>query len=198
MSRTELKPISYTVLTLVGREGAGPHDLVRYTRHGRVYRGQAASQFYAECKRLARLGYLNAEKRPGKTRERTHYTLTDKARDALRAWAEEPAAFTGIESEAIIRVLATDLVGEPRVRRSIAALRGELEELNGFLDEAEEAAKAYPHREKYLLLNHRLAREILRVYADWIDEVERELGCNESAASCDSSPSRSTRGRSSR
>ena len=175
MSRTELKPISYTVLTLVGREGAGPHDLVRYTRHGRVYRGQAASQFYAECKRLARLGYLNAEKRPGKTRERTHYTLTDKARDALRAWAEEPAAFTGIESEAIIRVLATDLVGEPRVRRSIAALRGELEELNGFLDEAEEAAKAYPHREKYLLLNHRLAREILHTYADWVDEVEREL-----------------------
>src|SRR5919197_3639293 len=113
MSRPELKPISYTVLTLVGREGAGPHGLVRYTRHGRVYRGQAASQFYAECKRLARLGYLNAEKRPGETRERTHYTLTDKARDALRAWAEEPAAFTGIESEAIIRVLATDLVGEP-------------------------------------------------------------------------------------
>jgi DNA-binding PadR family transcriptional regulator len=126
-----------------------------------VYSGPAESQFYAESKRLAELGYLNAEKRPGKTRERTHYTLTAKAREALREWAEEPCAFTGIESEAIVRVLATDLVGEARTRKSVAALRGEIEELEGFLDEAEQAAKAYPHREKYLLLNHRLARAIL-------------------------------------
>ena len=175
MSRADLRPVSYTVLTLVGREGAGPHDLVRYTRHGRVYRGQAASQFYAECKRLARLGYLSAETRPGKTRPRTHYSLTTKAREALREWAEEPCAFTGIESEAIIRVLATDLVGEDRVRKSVARLRDEIAELHGFLDEAEQAATAYPHREKYLLLNHRLARAILRAYADWVDEVEREL-----------------------
>ena len=175
MSRVDLRPISYTVLTLVGREGAGPHDLVRYTRHGRVYSGSAASQFYAECKRLARLGYLNAEKRPGKTRERTHYTLTEKAREALRVWAEEPCSFTGIESEAIVRLLATDLVGEARVRKSIGSLRGEIEELNSFLDEAEEAATAYPHREKYLLLNHRLARAILQAYSEWVDEVEGEL-----------------------
>jgi DNA-binding PadR family transcriptional regulator len=175
MSRPELRPISYTVLTLVGREGAGPHDLVRYTRHGRVYRGAAESQFYAESKRLAGLGYLNAEKRPGKTRERTHYTLTEKAREALREWAEEPCGFTGIESEAIVRVLATDLVGEARTRKSVAALRDEIAELEAFLDEAEEAARAYPHREKYLLLNHRLARAILNTYSDWLDEVERQL-----------------------
>jgi PadR family transcriptional regulator AphA len=191
MSRPELKPISYTVLTLIGREGAGAHDLVRYMRHGRVYSGSAESQYYAETKRLASLGYLNAEKRPGQTRERTHYTLTDKGRKALREWAEEPCAFTGIESEAIIRVLATDLVGEPRVRKSIAALRGEIEDLHSFLDEAEEAAKAYPHREKYLLLNHGLARAILRAYSDWVDEVERELTPIKEARSQRVSPGRS-------
>jgi DNA-binding PadR family transcriptional regulator len=175
MSRPELRPISYTVLTLIGRQGAGPHDLVRYTRHGRVYRGAAESQFYAESKRLAALGYLKAEKRPGKTRERTHYTLTEKAREALREWAEEPCSFTGIESEAIVRVLATDLVGEARTRKSVAALRGQIVELEAFLDEAEDAARAYPHREKYLLLIHRLSRAILNTYAEWLDQVELEL-----------------------
>jgi DNA-binding PadR family transcriptional regulator len=175
MSRSELRFISYVVLTLIGREGAGAHDLVRYMRRGRVYARSAESQYYAETKRLAALGYLKAEKRPGKTRERTHYTLTEKAREALREWVAQPCPFTGIENEAIIRVLATDLVGEGPVRESIAALRGEIEELEGSLEEAEEGAKTYSHREKYLLLNHRLARAILRTYSDWVDEVEREL-----------------------
>ena len=70
MSRPDLTPFSYTVLTLIGRDGAGPHDLVQYGRRGRVYSGAATSQYYAEPKRLASLGYLTAEKQPGKTRER--------------------------------------------------------------------------------------------------------------------------------
>jgi DNA-binding PadR family transcriptional regulator len=163
------------VLALIGRGGAGPHDLVQYVRRGRVYAAAAESQYYAEPKRLAALGYLHAEKRPGKTRERTHYMLTEKAHEALREWAEQPCTFTGIDSEAIIRVTATDLVGEPRTRASLAALRGEIEELDAFLDEAERVAETLPHRRKYLLLTHGLARSILRAYSDWLDEVERQL-----------------------
>lgn len=182
MSRAELTPFSYTVFALIGRQGAGAHDLVQYMRRGRVYAGAAESQYYAETKRLAALGYLRAEKRPGKTRERTHYTLTDKALEALQEWAEEPCSFTGIESEAIIRVLATDLVGEPRTRKSVSALRDEIEQLHGFLDEAERAAEDLPHRRKYLLLNHGLARAILYTYSEWLDEVERELAPRRRAA----------------
>jgi DNA-binding PadR family transcriptional regulator len=175
MSRAELSDFSYTVLALIGREGAGPHDLVQYMRRGSVYAGAAQSQYYAETKRLAALGYLEAEKQPGRTRERTHYTLTEQGSEALRDWAEEPCSFTPIQSEAITRVLATDLVGEPRVRESLGALRDQIAELHRRLDEAEIAASRLPHREKYLLLNHRLARAILRTYSDWLDEVEREL-----------------------
>jgi DNA-binding PadR family transcriptional regulator len=175
MSRTELTPFSFTILALIGREGAGPHDLVQYMRRGRVYAGAAESQYYSESKRLASLGYLSAEKRPGRTRERTHYTLTDKGVDALREWAEQPCAFSGIESEAIIRLLSTDLVGEDRVRESLRALHGEIESLHAFLDEAERQAASYPHREKYLLLNHRLARSILRAYTAWLADVEDAL-----------------------
>src|SRR5437867_12220515 len=162
MSRPDLTPFSYTVLTLIGRDGAGPHDLVQYGRRGRVYSGAATSQYYAEPKRLASLGYLTAEKQPGKTRERTHYRLTEKGVQALRDWMKEPCEFTGIESEAVIRMLATDLVGEEPVRESLDKLRGEIQELHRRLDEAEQVAATYPHREKYLLLNHRLARSILR------------------------------------
>ena len=89
MSRTELTPTSYAVLVLVGQGGAGPHDLVRMMRQGRIYESSAESQYYAEPKRLERLGYLEAHKAPGRTHERTHYELTEKGLDAYEQWLDE-------------------------------------------------------------------------------------------------------------
>ena len=40
----------------------------------------------------------------------------------------------------------------------------------------EQVAHTLPHKETYLLLNHALARRIVQAHAEWLDEVERELG----------------------
>ena len=122
---------------------------------GRIYAYNAESQYYAEPKRLERLGYLAARKEPGKTHERTHYTLTPKGLDALRQWVPNPTPFPRIDHQGITRLLAADLVGVERVRESISALRAEIAELSGRLDEAEAVADTLPHRKKYLALNHR-------------------------------------------
>jgi DNA-binding PadR family transcriptional regulator len=175
MSSPELTAFSYRILALVGRGGAGPHDLVRMLRRGRAFAYTAPSQYYAETKRLERLGYLSARKEAGKTRERTHYTLTDKGLDALREWAPKPSPYPRIDSEAHTRMLAADLVGEKPVRESISALRAEIADLSAQLDEAEAVAETLPHRKKYLLLNLRLARRLLEAHLEWVDEVEREL-----------------------
>lgn len=160
---------------LVGQGGAGPHDLVRMARAGRMYAAAADSQYYAEPKRLARLGYLSSRKEPGRTRERTHYSLTPKGRKALRAWAGRPVHFPRVLHEGVVRLLAADLVGEKPVRESITTLRQELDELDALIDEGEEAAAAIPHREKYLLINHRLARRLVAAHREWVADVEREL-----------------------
>ena len=55
------------------------------------------------------------------------------------------------------------------MRDDLADLRERL------LDAADEAAGTLPHREKYLRLNHRLARRVLDAYEEWLDEIEREL-----------------------
>jgi DNA-binding PadR family transcriptional regulator len=175
LSNDALNPFSYTVLVLIGRGGAGPHDLVRMARQGRVYASAAESHHYGEPKRLERLGYLRSEKQPGRTHPRTHYFLTEKAYEALREWAEEPLQFPGMRTEPIVRLLAADLVGEKPVRESLAALRPDIVDLLARLDVAEAAAATLPHREKYLLLNHRLSRRVLQAHLDWLDEVEREL-----------------------
>jgi DNA-binding PadR family transcriptional regulator len=173
--RPELTPFSYAILVLVGRGGAGAHDLVRMMRHGRVYWAAAESHYYAEAKRLERLGYLSSERQPGRTRERTHYRLTDAGVEALRQWARLPSRFPRIQHEAVVRVLAGDVVGDDAILASLAGLRADLGELSAGLDAAEQIAATLPHRERYLELVHRLGRELLRVHSEWADEVEREL-----------------------
>jgi DNA-binding PadR family transcriptional regulator len=175
MSSPKLTQISYTVLALVGRGGASPHDLVRMMRVGRVYHAAAPSQYYAEPKRLERMGLLTSTTEPGRTRDRTVYHLTDAGVAALREWMETPTQVPRLAGEPPVRILSTDLVGEAAVRKSLLAMRGEIAELRASLDEGEQRAEAIPHREKYLLLSHGLARRILDAYDDWLDEVEREL-----------------------
>ena len=187
MSRNELTPFSYVVLTLVGRGGAGPHDIVRMMRQGRVYWAAAESHYYAEPKRLEKLGYLESEKQPGRTRERTHYRLTDKGREALAEWVASPAGFPRIQHDAVVRVLAGDLAGDDAILASLAGLRTDLEELSRRLDAAEEVAESLPHRARYLRLVHSLGRRLLAAHEEWADEVERELGGDAARARADGS-----------
>jgi DNA-binding PadR family transcriptional regulator len=172
---TELGLFSYEILGLVGHHGAGPHDLLRLARRGRMFAWAGESQYYTEPKRLAKLGYLTARKEPGKTRERTVYTLTEKGLAALRDYARTPVTFTPVKSDPLVRLLICDLVGEEVTRESMAALRDDLEDICRRLDEADARAAQLPHREKYLKLTTDFLRRLLDLYADFVDEVEREL-----------------------
>src|SRR5687768_17454656 len=128
MATTELSLFSIEILGLVGHEGAGPHDLLRMAQRGRMLAWAGESRYYVEPKRLAALGYLEARREPGKTRERTVYALTETGLEALREWARTPTRFTPLKSEVNVRLLVADLVGEPVTRASIGALRGDIED----------------------------------------------------------------------
>ncbi len=175
MSNGELSLFSYEVLALVGHEGAGAHDLLRMAQRGRLLAWAGESQYYVEPKRLAKLGYLDASRVPGKTRERTVYTLTGKGLATLREWGATPAHVTAFKSEALLRMLATDLVGEGPTRASIAALREDIADLEARLDASRESAEALPHRSKYLLLANDFLRGLLALHLDWVERVEAEL-----------------------
>jgi DNA-binding PadR family transcriptional regulator len=133
------------------------------------------SQYYTEPKRLAKLGYLDARREPGQTRERTVYTLTDRGLEALREYARTPVALTPLKSEPLLRLLICDLVGEGVTRASLATLRDDIADIYLRLDDAEETARALPHREKYLLLVIRFLRDYAKLHVDLVDEVEKEL-----------------------
>src|SRR6187455_3309489 len=175
MPGDELTLFSYEILGLVGRTGAGAHDLLQLARRGRMLDWAGESQYYVEPKRLAKLGYLDARKEPGRTRERTVYSLTDKGLDALRAWARTPLTFTPLKSEPLLRLLVSDLVGEAATRESVGTLREDIADLQARVDEMETRAGDLPHRQKSLTLAASFLRRLLALHLDLIDEVEREF-----------------------
>ncbi len=174
--KNELSLFSYEILGLVGSQGAGAHDLLRMARRGRILDWAGESQYYVEPKRLAKLGYLEARKEPGKTRERTVYTLTEKGREALAAYARTAVTLTPLKSEPLVRLLICDLVGEDVTRESFATLRDDLADLRGRLEESERSAHDLPHRGKYLLLALEFLRGFVALHEQLVEQVERELG----------------------
>jgi DNA-binding PadR family transcriptional regulator len=172
---TELSLFSYEVMGLVGRGGAGPHDLLLMARRGRILDWAGESQYYVEPKRLAKLGYLEAHREPGRTRPRTVYTLTDKGLEALREWARTPVTMTPVKSEALVRLLIADLVGEEVTRAGMATLRDDLSDVLRRLDDSAQAAQALPHRRKYLLLVNDFLRRLDDLHLELVDDVDREL-----------------------
>ena len=174
-SREDLTLFSYEVLALVGGGGAGAHDLLRMAKQGRFLAWAGESQYYVEPKRLAKLGYLEARKEPGKTRERTVYTLTEKGLEALREWVRTPVHFTPFKSEALLRTLATDLVGEDAVREGFASLHEDLEDMRARVKETAERAKTLPHREKYLNLGLEFVEGLIGLYEELVEKVERDF-----------------------
>jgi PadR family transcriptional regulator AphA len=173
----DLTNVSYVTLALIGEGGASAHDLVDMNRRGgEIYYAVAPSRLYAEPKRLEELGYVASEKRPGKTRERTYYTLTDKGREALRRWLLEPPAMPRIQNEAVPKLLAGDILGDDeQLLATLLTLREGIEAQQAKLDEARTRLAALPHRKRYLLLVHELGNRHLQLQREWLDAVEREL-----------------------
>jgi DNA-binding PadR family transcriptional regulator len=171
----ELSLFSYEILGLVGDGGAGAHDLLRMARHGRLLDWAGESQYYVEPKRLAKLGYLEARKEQGKTRERTVYTLTETGQNALAEYARTSVTVTPLKSDPLLRLLICDLVGEKATRESLATLREDIADLRSRLDDAERRACDLPHREKYLLLVIDFLRGFVHLHEQLVDDVEREL-----------------------
>ena len=139
--------------------------------HARSWAGE--SQYYVEPKRLARLGYLSARREPGKTRERTVYTLTDKGLAALREYGDARHVHAAEE-----RPSAPAAARRPRRRagdtgRVVGCARSSRSSRSGSMRARRRRRPSVPGS-RYLLLVISFLRRYLDLHADLVDEVERE------------------------
>lgn len=176
MSTDHLNPFSYVILVLVGRGGAGPHDLRRNSEQGRIFWAAAPSQWYSEPKRLAKLGYLSARKEPGRTRERTHYELTEPGRAALAEWVRTPASIPRLQHENVVRLLAADLVEPDAVDEGLAGLAEDLAAVREELARARSRwPETLPHRQHLLDVNDRYAQRLVGLLEEWLADARATL-----------------------
>lgn len=174
---TTLSPISYAVMSLVGRNGASGPELVEMaTGAAPLFWTGAGSHVLRVARRLADSGHLSARSEPAKTRPRTVYEMTEKGHRAFRAWLAAPSSYPRIQHEAAIRLFASDLGDRRDVLASLAALRDELPRLEALCELFERRAQAVPHRAQAIVLELSLVRRLLQAHREWLDEVERELG----------------------
>jgi DNA-binding PadR family transcriptional regulator len=140
------------------------------------YWSASQSQFYAEPKRLEKLGLLTSRKEPGRTRERTAYELTDAGRAAVREWLGTPAAFPRIQHEGVVRLLGAEFADDATVLRGLSGMRAEIAAGRAWLERAAEIEPTLPRRERALRINRRMASRMLDAQEAWLDEVEAEFG----------------------
>jgi PadR family transcriptional regulator, regulatory protein AphA len=171
-----LSPFSYVVLSLVGRSGATAPELAEMMDRGRLYWTAPRSQWYAEPKKLAAAGLLEAVEEPGRTGPRTRYSLTEAGRAAIAEWLPTPVGLPRMQHEAVVRVLAADLADDPAaVLPALASLRGELAAARQSTTVAEELATELGDRGERLLVQHRMAHRMLDALEAWADDVEALL-----------------------
>ena len=121
-------------------------------REGAIFWTTSESHYYAEPRRLAALGFLQARTEPGRTRPRTPYELTDAGREALTAWLAEPAAMPRVQNESMVKLLAADFSDDATIAASLAGVRAGIERAYRDLEEMERRALQIPHRTRYLRL----------------------------------------------
>jgi DNA-binding PadR family transcriptional regulator len=130
-----LNPSSFAVMALLKATGeATPYDLKAFLEKSvENFWPVPHTTFYAEPTRLAEAGYLS-ERQETTGRRRKLYDLTDKGREALRAWADEDdVAPPQLRDEGALKIFAgADPV--PILRRRRDWHRAKREELEGYLE----------------------------------------------------------------
>ena len=177
MKRPNPTHLSYGLLAAIGESGASTTELVEMLSRGHMYHSWSASQVYAEPKRLLALGWVTSEKQPAHTRHRTVYRLTEAGCEALRDHLRRPSGWPRIQHEAAQRLFAGDMITDEEILASLRQLRADVDELRRIVEKNVARIPLIPaRRARYATLLQDLGRRLVEAHADWLDEVERELG----------------------
>lgn len=158
-----LTPTSYALMAVLDQLGEATSYDIKQTIEKSIQNFWPVphTTAYEEPARLARGGYLLAEQEAGGRRKRV-YSLTEKGREALRAWANDPTASPPqLREESVLKVFAG---GDPRplLEARVAWHREKLAELERYLERIS-AAAGYEASERTLRTGVLYERKMLEM-----------------------------------
>jgi PadR family transcriptional regulator, regulatory protein AphA len=190
MKQPEAYPITYGVLGLL--EYWGPmsgYDLKRLFDHVLAPMwGAVHSQIYNELRRMSTLGWVEMERVEQEARpDRKVYQITQKGRDALKTWQEQPPAVMQLKDELLLKVLfgsfSTPETLAQNIRLSISEHEQRLlqyrQSINYLPHQGENYQPTRKHNpyadqgeeDAYFALIGRFAIEFEKTYLNWLYET---------------------------
>ncbi len=180
MSSSELSLFSYEILGLVGRGGAGAHDLLRMARPRADARLGRREPVLRRAKEAREARLPRGTTRTGQD-PRTHRLHAHRARGSRRSASTRRLQCALRHSRAIRSCdssSATSSESRPPEPASLT-LREDIADLMERLEDSEATARSLPHRSKYLLLVTEFLRRYLELHLELVDQVERDFAAEE-------------------
>jgi DNA-binding PadR family transcriptional regulator len=160
-----LTPTSYIVLGLLELAGEStPYALKQLVAAsvGHFWTLQHA-QLYTETERLAAAGYVTESREPGGRRRRL-YALTDRGREALQAWRDDPASERAELREPSLLKLFFGADARRLAEVQLPAHRAKLAEYEGIRDGMADEISNGPRQALDMGIRHE--REFVRFWED--------------------------------
>lgn len=160
-----------------GRDLSG-YDLKKWADNSLrfFYWSPAASQIYAELRRLEKVGYATSTvARQDDLRNKRVYAITDAGRGALQRWLGEPAEPTVLKHPAMLRIWLGHLEGRDALTKVIDGHRADLADQLDAARHAAEHATDDPDWGAYPAAVTRWAVRRLESELALLDDLERDL-----------------------
>jgi DNA-binding PadR family transcriptional regulator len=123
-----LTTTSYAVLAQVAVHPWSTYELAQQrVRYFRYVWPRAESAIYREVKRLSAMGLLDGRKEHVGRRPRTVYSITERGREALRAWLGTPVSPFAMDFEALIRLFIAPLGTKEQIMATLGQVRDDVE-----------------------------------------------------------------------
>ncbi|MFC6634256.1 PadR family transcriptional regulator [Microbulbifer taiwanensis] len=174
--------LRYAVLTLLDIEPGSGYDLKRrFERSVSHFWSASHQQMYRELHRLHDEGLLDCTEQPqaGKP-DKKIYSLTDRGREALRAWVQQPPPAQKIREPFLIQLFAGHHLSREQAQD---AVQRQLDQhralLDSYLEQNEKVLHSDPKLQEQYWLAHQtllLGIEAERTWIEWGEKMLRKLG----------------------
>ncbi len=169
----QLSITSYALLSHLALKPWSAYELaVQRQRYFRYFWPRAQRGLYSELKRLATQGFAEAETAHTGRRARTVYSITERGREALRRWLDQPMTPIALEFEGLLRIFTSPIGTKEQLMRALALLRVEVDEMTAFNDsiaqEYIEGRAPFQHQAYVRTL-------VVDFITDWMAAIDRWL-----------------------
>lgn len=187
--------LRYAVLTLLDIEPGSGYDLKRrFERSVSHFWSASHQQMYRELHRLHDEGLLDCVEQPqaGKS-DKKIYTLTDRGRQVLKDWVQQPAPAQKIREPFLVQLFAGHHLSREQARE---AVQRQMEQHRALLASYQEQNERVLNRDPKLQQRYWLAHQTLllgieaeKTWLAWGGEATAGVGCAGCGIACPESKS---------